>query len=484
MGLGSFLSKALEPLLQAKVDSEEITTQAYLQSIESGKWKGQMVYGVSESKRGFVTADPISQPGAFYVGGMGSGKSYGCRFTMTTHFCSSSEDTLYILCDPLKGMTDYKHLFPYKENVVTALDEVSKFTAVISMVYDEAMARKEAFTAVGAANIKQFNKLAHGKYPNGIAQIIIVVEEFHKIPDSAEVKYSMNVDRPGSCAAQLKDLMRIGRSYGISFVLASQRATADDVPSSLKPGLTMLMAFRVNNAGDAAGIGLDKAADIKMDQRGRCIYEDGQMQYPYFSDGDAAKLAKRFYKPMKAGLLKYRVSDYHTALSGEGAEGLVWVDPMTRIVKNPDQYNRVEFVRRVLSCFNFVSERQSNASMSLDLTATRDGKKYGVIVSTGGRRSRGDNDEDKGSEKYLVAAKEGLGILGCDHLIFFSYDQINSRDLDGVLSEVGGYAIDLEDMKRISDVIDNKDKTPKDAYTKLFEGLVLNRPPSGDLNSE
>lgn len=65
--------------------------------------------------------------------------------------------------------------------------------------------------------------------------------------------------------------------------MVAQRATSDDVPSSLKPGLSTTMAFKLNNPGDASAINLPLAATIKIDERGKCASEEGLNQYPYMN---------------------------------------------------------------------------------------------------------------------------------------------------------------------------------------------------------
>lgn len=461
------LNKLFDKLLLAKIEEEKTDVNAYLAAIESGQLKDKVCYGIAEDKRGFLTVDPVLQPGALYIGGMGSGKSIAARFTLLTRLFSNSEQDVYILVDALKGMTDYACVFPLKENVATALNDPAKIIPVIDMLHSEMMERKNAFSRVNANHIYSYEKIMREKDPNyKLARIFLFVEEFHAIPNSEQIKFSYKVDTPGSTAFKLKEIMATGRSYGITMTAMSQRATADDFPSTLKRGITQLMAFRVNNPGDAAAANLPQAADIRMDQRGRCVYEGGFIQFPWLPDEAAENLIKRFYKPLKAKLLKYQMKDYHNALSGDGNDGMVWVKPLKDILTNINEFNPLEVYTRFLSNFDFTVSRQKNGALLVSLIAERDGKKYAVLCIS----SRGQT-----SEKALQAFKDGASILKCDGIIVISNDSISSS-VGSAFKDFteDKYIADGEDLGRIAEVLDNKVILEETGYfERLHSKLVF-----------
>jgi hypothetical protein len=472
--------KWLDKLLLAKIEEEKTDFNAYLSAIESGYFKDKVCYGIAEDRRGYLTADPTIQPGALYIGGMGSGKSIAARFTMLTRLFSNSEQDIYILVDALKGMTDYACVFPLKENVATALNDPAKIIPVIDMLHSEMMERKNAFSKVNAPNIYAYEKIIQQKDPNyRLARIFLFVEEFHAIPNSEQIKFSYKVDTPGTTAYKLKEITATGRSYGITLTAMSQRATPDDFPSTLKRGITQLMAFRVNNPGDAAAANLPQAADIRMEQRGRCVYEGGLIQFPWLPDDTAEMLIKRFYKPLKAKLFKYQMKDYHNALAGEGNDGMVWVKPLKDILNNINEFNPLEVYTRFLSSFDFTVSRQTNNALSVSLIAERDGKKYAVLCISG----RGQT-----SEKSLQAFKEGASILGCEGVIAISSDSISSSVSSAFKEFQNKYIADGEDLGRIADVLDNKTRLEEIGYfEKLHSKLVFVKKldkVTDDLNSE
>lgn len=459
----SFLKK----ILMVPVEREEGDFNTYLSKLDSGAFKDRMFYGIAEDRRGFLIVDPVQQPGALYCGGMGSGKSVAMRSTLITHMAANSENTIYLLVDTLKGMTDYAVLFDYDKNVATALNDPAKLIPVIEMVYQECMARKEEFSRVNASNIYEYEKIMKKQDPNypGLARIILAMEEFHAVPNAEVIKYHMNVDRNGSPAAMLKDLLRVGRSYGISLLAASQRATSDDFPSSLKPGITQLMAFRVNNPGDATAINLPMAADIRMEQRGRCAYEGGFIQFPYIDDNTGKAILKKYYKPLKAKLLRYNMDQYQLAFSGEGNQGLVKVKTLKSLVENFNSFKLEDIATRVLEAFDFKVSSQSNKALSVNLIAERAGIRYGVMLLQG---------RSGGSKKSVEAFKEGAKILECESIIAICIDGMIPSEVSAARKEMNGYDLDVEDLSRIANILDNKEQLVREnKFDQLFNKLPL-----------
>lgn len=465
------IGKILNKLLMAGMGDEEPTFSHYIKRLERGDFKDKNVFGIAESARGFYLNDPREAPGALACGGMGSGKSQGLRFTVLTHFLANSENTLYILCDALKGMNDYKVLFKYKSNVVLALDDIAKFVTVIDMVHAECRERQVAFSAIKAAHYEEYDKVMKEKDPSfpGIARIVLVVEEFHSVPNTKEVNFNMNYDRPGTVAYKLKELMAIGRSYGIQMFVASQRATSEDVPSTLKRGFTVQLAFRLNSPGDATAINnLPSVPDIRAEQRGRCMFEYGYMQFPYIDDRTAMVLLEKYGKPIKAKLLKHDISKYHAALEGEGNEGQVKVKPLAELIQAHQQYKLTDIAARVLSEFGFSVQKQTNPAFVANLIAEKDGVRFAVLAY---------GSTSEASTKVVDVLKRSLKTpLHCDSVIGVTVGSAASGAFDALVKSLKGFSVDGEDLKIIANTIDNKSRLVADGvYDESFKNLVLSR---------
>ena len=496
MAKNNIVRKILDKILLAPTEKVEGDVKSYIQAIESGRFRDKVVFGISDEERGFHVLDPVKQPGALYCGGMGSGKSIAMRFTVGTHIASNSENTFYILVDTLKGMTDYTMLFQdetddfgniikknkYKKNVVAAVNDSSKIVPVIDMIHAECMARKEEFSRVGANNIYSYDKIMKekateaGEEHPGLARVMVCIEEFHAIPNSPQVKFPTRVDQQGSIANKLKELMRVGRSYGIGFMFATQRAISEDVPSQLKPGLSMMMAFRMNNPGEASAMNLPHAQEIGVKQRGRCAYEDGFIQYPYIDDKVLQVLLDRYYKPLKAKLLKYQPEDYHKALGGEGNDGMVWIKPFADIVKFASQYDLKTIAKRILKEFKIETELQLNQAYVADMIGTKYDDKYAIRLI---------NDRSQGSKKEIEALQKGAEILGCNKVLIIVSDISNPPGVSNFERDKSDdkIVLDNDDLIQLANMLDSRSELEeKGKFHELY--LRYNIADVRDLNSD
>lgn len=302
-------------LISQKKDAVDVRNfiKDYEQKIKDHAFKGLVTYGVKDDGL-YLARNPFEQPGSLFVGGMGSGKSVSGFFTAVTHKLSNSENSLYFFVDTLTNAMDFKLLWDdtlgyNKTNTIGVIKTEEKVVELIDFLYNEAMARKDLLSKGDFSSVREYNQ----KHKT-VAEIHIFIENFHSIPNSPLIKFHMNVDKIDSTAFKLKTLSRIGRSYGIFFNLLSQRATYEDVPGGIKPGIANMMCFKMNNPGDAVAMNLPHAKEISVEQRGRCAYEEGFLQFPYLSQEIAAVLISKYDKPLKAKLLTAKVSELQKKL--------------------------------------------------------------------------------------------------------------------------------------------------------------------------
>jgi hypothetical protein len=470
----------LKKLLIAKTEKEQGDMHSYLKMLEKGSFKDVFNFGIAEATRGFLLVNPLTDPGALYCGGMGSGKSQAMKFTLITHLIANSRNTIYLLYDGFKGMADYKIMFDLKDNVAYAINDPSKIVPIIDMVHGEMMARKEEFAKYNASSIKEYDTMMLQKDPNykGLARIVLAMEEFHSIPNSEYVKFAYLVDNPGSVANQMKELMRVGRSYGLTLIAATQRAVSDDFPSTLKPGISQMMAFRVTNPNDVSALGLTHAQDIRQGMSGRCAYQNGFIQFPYFGDTDAvpAWLIKKYYKPLEAKTLKYSINDFHKAFSGEGNDGVLLVKPFKDIVNNAKQFNHIKIAERFLKSFNFKVEDQKNEAFMCNFIAERDGIKYAGLVIT--------NSSTMSSEKAAQSFKEAQLHFNADSVIAICVDKQISSYISKFVNSVKGIVVDNEDLLKIAAVLDNREKVDLPVFEKMLSTLVLAKKPQEKVETK
>jgi hypothetical protein len=226
------------------------------------------------------------------------------------------------------------------------------------------------------------------------------------------------------------------------------------------------MAFRVNNTGDAAIANLPTAADIRANQRGRCAYEEGFMQFPWLKDDLANKLLDAYVKPLRARLLGKQVEDYRLATSGEGTEGFVWVKPLASLIEARGQFDPRNIAKRILKEFEFTSEGQDNSALIANLVAERDGARYAVVVVA----DRGD-----ASPKAIANLKSSLDQLKCQKVIGISFDSSVPQSLQSLCNETGGIAVERDELEQLAKLIDNKAKFPKEKFEERFNQFPLSR---------
>lgn len=221
------------------------------------------------------------RPGVAMIGSMGSGKSKSA-FTMLAYKLLSSENNLIFIVDTVKGAMDYIKLFSFNR-VVPVLNNPETVPSLLHVIGKELKERIKLFTQMGVSSISQYEE----KSKNKLSRIIIHFEEFQTIPEL--LKYYMQIDNSNAPAYKLREIVRIGRSYGIWISLVTQRGTSYEIPNDLKVGLNNVLAFKMNQAMDAVAFNRHKSMEIKVNQQGRCVDEDKFIQFDSVSDEDWSK---------------------------------------------------------------------------------------------------------------------------------------------------------------------------------------------------
>jgi hypothetical protein len=316
-GIKLILMKAIQAIVGTKIEGG-FDLAKYIERIQDGSWKNKVILGIPEGSVDPVVVDPCLTPGQLFVGGMGAGKSVAMKFSAFTHMMCNSENTIYILIDIEKGMSDFKSAFPFKENVVVALNTYKRFELAMELLAQEAELRKIEFKKVGANYLYEYEKIKKQQDPSypGLARIMVCFEDFHALTSDRTPFYA-EIDKPGSASNRLKMFLRTGRAYGFNIMASSQMANPKTIRPTLRPGLSSTMAFRLNNASDIETLGLGAAERIQTHERGRCLTEDGFMQFPYLSSELQERLLNKYMEPLKAVLLGPSVEDYHLAMNAE-----------------------------------------------------------------------------------------------------------------------------------------------------------------------
>lgn len=142
--------------------------------------------------------------------------------------------------------------------------------------------------------------------------IQVFFEDFHAIPSLINLENEHGIE--GTTAYKFATLTRLGRSFGIFFNAASQRATAKECPKALMPGFSHRFSFHHYNPQDHEALNLPLGNEIKAAERGRCAYEKGFLQFPYLNDEDIKSLLKTHLKEFHSNFLFKTVDEVKSSL--------------------------------------------------------------------------------------------------------------------------------------------------------------------------
>lgn len=299
----------VQSFFSPKIPKKEFNTEAYIESLMNNDFELRFNLGVCEIDGiSWLLKDFQEEPNVAFVGGMGSGKSQGCKFTLITWLLSNNDRTTLFLVDIKKSAQDYA-IIHNLENVHVADDEISMLK-VIDLVYDEYNERDKLFKSVGANGIETYEKITNEK----VDRVLIMFEEFHAISQPI-LNYNNEFGKKGSPAFKFHELMRLGRSHGVWFFVCSQRSTDSDIPSKMKINFTNRMMFRCDPYDAKNMINNDAPSKILSTQKGRCFNQFGEVQFPYFEDQDIQILLdyflpKRPYQGKNAYLSKDLITQY------------------------------------------------------------------------------------------------------------------------------------------------------------------------------
>lgn len=360
------VEKLEEFIIGKKISQTRDFSSEYLESLYSGKFTDRVCLGILNDdgkETRFHTVDFAKDPGALFAGKMGSGKSYSMLFTLATWLANNGHHTILFMIDLKKGMNDYAPLFdgglyemrsddrPFKQ-VYTCFSNEDKIHKVIDLCFSEISAREKLFNFIRASNVQEYEKLLEDekvynrllaqfpgkKIPKKIPRIFLAIEEFHEIP--AILDFENNVKKPGTTAKKLASIGKVGRTFGIWFLIATQRAFQSDIPTLIGSSIANRMIHKVLPQ-EAAYLKVDGAGEIPAGLKGRCWCDIGEVQFPYFGidqDGkkNLANMLKHMVKPLVAECAYLTDKIILEYLSGRSSEDLYEAKSSEELVESID----------------------------------------------------------------------------------------------------------------------------------------------------
>lgn len=446
----------LKSLFFPQREDEDFSFKRYLRDLNNGVFRDNWNLGVLDTKEYLLKKFHL-EPNAAFIGSMGSGKSQALCYSIITWMAANSDQTVLFIADTLKGANDFKSLFEY-DQVYPVLSSEQGIHKLLDLASDEAMSRRDRFNEVQAENIIEYEKKIRKETGNQnykLARIVILIDEFHAVPYNI-LNFDKDYKTPNTSAFKFHQLMRIGRSMGIWFLICSQKGTKSDIPPEIIPNFTQKQIFRVNRNEASYFLSDTKAAEIRTDQKGRCETDFGSVQFPFMPVATQVKLLKKYMKPLDAEcayLTPKLITDY---LGGRSTEELYRLKKLPDLIEGLETYDHelvVEMIHKKLD--HKVTRVDSKIDPNgIAMVVDWPGKgRIAVMIRVGTKKITG---------KHIHKLSKGMQLMQCDRGILYT----SAEDLPAAVYknaiENKIEIVDHEDMLRLAHQIEAKTAALKD----------------------
>lgn len=440
----------LDKIFLPKRTDNDFSLSRYLRDLEEDEFRDRWNLGVCEANGGsWLLKDFTKEPNAVFIGAMGSGKSVAANYTIMSWMLANSDQTVLFITDTVKGANDYQALFEYEQ--VYPIHSEAGVHRVLDLMYDEVMARREAFNEVQAESIIEYERKTGKK----LSRIVLLMEEFHAIP-YALLNYDKDYKIELTSAFKFHQIMRIGRSMGAWVVACSQKGTKSDIPSEIIPNFTQKQIFRVSKAEAAYFLSDVKASEIRSDQKGRCETDYGSVQFPYMPMGTQRQLLKKYMKPLESEccyLTPKLIEDY---LNGKSTEELYRLKKLDQLVQGIEAFDHELVVAMMHKKLGHkvtpVDSKIDPFGISLILDWPNKGR-VAVMIRVGKAKLTG---------KHLHKLSKGMDAMGCQRGILYTSAEDLPQSLYKNAGDRGIEIVDHEDMLRLARQIEHKAKNLED----------------------
>lgn len=389
------------------------------------------------------------------------------------------------MLEALKSGKDIESIggkFAYKCNLNSArevLEETHKHNLL-----DMPRERLEALKGVLDGDTSLVKKALHKDKFEGVAQVNVLIEEFHSVPNSPEMNFQENQDIQGTIANILKNLAKVSRSFGFNFILVNQRATFTEVPPNIKLIANTTLCHKVNNPSDASGLNLSRVEEIKGEEmKGRAVYEEGFSQAPFLSKDTMDTILEKYYVPLKAKLFGKQLGEYQTAFQSEGSDGMADVMTHEFVVLNNTMFRPKKIIEKFFKAYGWnIDESYKTTATEIQIVLSKEDKKIGVIVNQNRETGAGKMAMSNGpSEKKMKDFANECDMLGIQGKLFINLDK-REGGMGGSRGMMNGGSSDLvekityEDLLKAGVVFDNKETTVEEGnYEDLYKNLALTK---------
>ncbi len=219
---------------------------------------------LGKSLLGVVTVDLAKIPHILLGGSTGSGKSVLLKLLLM----QAIKKGFNVSIADFKGGVDFPPVWHSKCRI--CIDE-ERLIELLTLLVDELERRKVIFRESGAANLKEYNKIATNKLQRYIFACDEVAEVLDKTGLTKEQKEKVSL-----IESKLSVIARQGRAFGIHLILATQRPDANILSGQIRNNIDCRVCGRADNVLSQIILDSTAAAEqIPKDIAGRFMLYDG-----------------------------------------------------------------------------------------------------------------------------------------------------------------------------------------------------------------
>lgn len=209
---------------------------------------------------------------ALIAGQIGSGKSRLLHAIITSSILQYSNEELEIYLVDFKSGTEFKIYADYNlpNFKVIAIESEQEFgLSVLQYIMKEGDRRSQLFNSISVSDITAYNKSAEAQRNGKLPRMLIVIDEFHELFNSANAAVSTEASR------LLDNILRLKRSYGVHVILCTQSVRGlSEVNEAAMAQIAVRIALKCpkEDAEILLGAGSDAIAQIEDNDAGSAIY--------------------------------------------------------------------------------------------------------------------------------------------------------------------------------------------------------------------
>lgn len=233
-----------------------------------------------------VHMDINKMPHGIIAGATGSGKTI-CLYSIICSliFKSTPDEVKLILVDPKKNELMYFEDIPHLATPIIVDPKLA--AATLKWCIDEMDRRYDFLTANRKRTIGHYNEYAVENGYQIIPYIVVVIDEFADLMQTASDSLESNVQR----------LAQKARSVGIHLIIATQRPSTDVISGTIKNNIPCRIAFYVKSFVDSQTV-LDHGGAEKLLGSGDMLLNRGnndiRVQGAYIDDKELDRISQYF----------------------------------------------------------------------------------------------------------------------------------------------------------------------------------------------